>query len=182
MVDHHFPFRQWLVWLTLHVQPTWTMSKVGERPLIQEVVRPWMGTAGLRDGERVMLHSKFEKPRLERTSLLEGPGNVFSPRGVTYFLAWGDLQTCWPNCWDPMNRNPNQRESKRSKSDIKIWGFPEMGVPQSGWFMREHPIKMDDDWGYPHFRKPPYRYPIRNWAKLLESISFRNLLKGDYPS
>ena len=97
MVDHHFPFRQWLVWLTLHVQPTWTMSKVGERPLIQEVVRPWMGTAGLRDGssfrdthgdhgEKVMLHSKFEKPSLERTSLLEGPGNVFPP--VEQHVFW----------------------------------------------------------------------------------------------
>ena len=34
----------------------------------------------------------------------------------------------------------------------QIWGFPEMRVPQNGWFIRETPIKM-----YPHFRKPPYR-------------------------
>ena len=26
----------------------------------------------------------------------------------------------------------------------------------AGWFVRENPIQMDDDWGYPHFRKPPY--------------------------
>ena len=27
------------------------------------------------------------------------------------------------------------------------------GSPIAGWFVREHPIKMDD-WGYPYFRKP----------------------------
>ena len=31
-----------------------------------------------------------------------------------------------------------------------------MGVPQIGWFLRENPIKMDDDWGYSHLRKPQY--------------------------
>ena len=25
-----------------------------------------------------------------------------------------------------------------------IWGFPEIGVPQNGWFIRENPIKLDD--------------------------------------
>ena len=28
-----------------------------------------------------------------------------------------------------------------------------MRVPQNG--IRENPIKMDDDWGYPHLWKPP---------------------------
>ena len=32
-----------------------------------------------------------------------------------------------------------------------IWRFPDNGDTQNGWFfLREHPIKMDDDWGYPH--------------------------------
>ena len=30
------------------------------------------------------------------------------------------------------------------------------GSPIAGWFIIKHPIEMDDDWGYPHFRKPPY--------------------------
>ena len=27
---------------------------------------------------------------------------------------------------------------------LKIWGFPWIGVPQNGWFIRENPIEMDD--------------------------------------
>ena len=32
-----------------------------------------------------------------------------------------------------------------------------MGVPHS-WmvYFMENPVSIDDDWGYPHFRKPPY--------------------------
>ena len=31
-----------------------------------------------------------------------------------------------------------------------------MGVPQNRWFIRDNPIKMDDNWGSPYFRKPSY--------------------------
>ena len=43
-----------------------------------------------------------------------------------------------------------------------IWDFParKMGVPQAGWMVDFHgkipAFEMDDDWGYPYFRKPPY--------------------------
>lgn len=29
------------------------------------------------------------------------------------------------------------------------------GIPIAGWVLREHPIKMDDNYGYPRFRTPP---------------------------
>ena len=30
------------------------------------------------------------------------------------------------------------------------------GTQIAGWFfLRENPIEMDDDWGYPYFGKPP---------------------------
>ena len=35
------------------------------------------------------------------------------------------------------------REAK-SPTQYAIWGFPQMGVPQNGWFTMENTIKMDD--------------------------------------
>ena len=35
------------------------------------------------------------------------------------------------------------------------WFDSHGGTPLAGWFIRKNPIKMDDDWGYPYFRKPP---------------------------
>ena len=41
-----------------------------------------------------------------------------------------------------------------------MYGFPKMGVawgsPIAGWFsMGKSDTKMDENWGYPYFRKPP---------------------------
>ena len=46
----------------------------------------------------------------------------------------------------------------------RIWIFRNMvlsvngGTPKAGWFIKEDPTKMDDDWGYPYFWKPPHEY------------------------
>ena len=37
---------------------------------------------------------------------------------------------------------------------IIIWVFPKIGVAQNGWFMMEHPVKMDD-LGVPLFLETP---------------------------
>ena len=44
--------------------------------------------------------------------------------------------------------------------ESSIWGLPARhgGTPLSlvGLFQGQSQSKMDDDWGYPYFRKPPY--------------------------
>ena len=40
---------------------------------------------------------------------------------------------------------------------VSPWPFKRLngGYPNNGWFVRENPSKMDDDSGYPYYRKPP---------------------------
>ena len=53
-------------------------------------------------------------------------------------------------------QRPRSQRCERGREMWAIWGFPDMGICNNGWFIRENPIKMDDDWGYPYLRKPPY--------------------------
>ena len=39
------------------------------------------------------------------------------------------------------------------------WGYPARWIDWIVYFT-ENPMKMDDDWGYPHFRKPPFLWWI----------------------
>ena len=69
----------------------------------------------------------------------------------------GDMESTWVLCPIPRPAQTVQH-SPASATSIKvkpprsltlIWGFPTMGVPQNGWFLRENHIQMDDFFGPP---------------------------------
>ena len=43
---------------------------------------------------------------------------------------------------DAQKKNTGQLHAL--KITLNKWVFPKIGVPQNGWFVMEHPIKMDD--------------------------------------
>ena len=49
------------------------------------------------------------------------------------------------------------------------------GTPIAGWFVRENRTKMDDDWEYPYFRKPPCSCALRAILFLAEILFCTNL-------
>jgi hypothetical protein len=51
-----------------------------------------------------------------------------------------------------------------------------MGVPQNGWFTWENPTKMDENWGYPNFRK--LSNPIVNLVGGLEHLDYFSIQLG----
>ena len=70
-------------------------------------------------------------------------------RDSIFFTA---TQSC---CGDDPAKACQQGDDFEEKSELEsncnlftclenIWVFPKIGVPQSGWFIMENPIKMDD--------------------------------------
>ena len=87
------------------------------------------------------------------------------------FLKWGIPKFSWgsivsiPKCSNdlhdfglPLRKTCSYPPKTAISSSESYGGFLKWGYPQVRWmvFFRENPIEMDDDWGYPYFRKPPY--------------------------
>ena len=56
-------------------------------------------------------------------------------------------------CTAATRRNPQELVyTGNPRRNWMIWGFPEMGVPQNGSVIMEHPVKVDD-LGVPLFQE-----------------------------
>ena len=92
---------------------------------------------------------------------------VLSCSPLKYQLCWSrwlhENDVSW-KCSD----TPLHFDMLHFNVDFMIWGFPQMGGTPKTWGfivcnIQSHE-KMDDNWGYPHFRKPPFLSPIfRSW-------------------
>ena len=66
-------------------------------------------------------------------------------------------------------------------SDNPISGFPEMGVPQNGWFLRENPSKMDDIGVLPFSHNPIYtRSCVFFWRVWGRDCDVAEVLNGQW--
>ena len=89
---------------------------------------------------------------------------------VCYWITWNRSvlssgSTCCSMAWMAWHWSANFWQSWsfllesqwRAIELTQNMGVPTMGVPNS-WmvFVRKNPIKMDDDWGYPHWWKHPH--------------------------
>ena len=69
-----------------------------------------------------------------------------------------------------------------------VSGCPKIGLPQNGWFTMENSIKVDDDWGYPYFRKPPYgllmlvEHPLLEVATWGDNNPHIQAIQGSFPT
>ena len=73
---------------------------------------------------------------------------------VSHHPTIGDISSPTDVCFGDVQLNPPQLlpvKSPQMEVSSSSWGIPNWLV-----FVRENPyLEMDDDWGYPHFRKPP---------------------------
>ena len=53
--------------------------------------------------------------------------------------------------------------------DFQKWGYPKMDGTY--WQIMENPTSMDDDWGYPHSRKPPYVAISMDYLWVIQGLS-----------
>ena len=103
--------------------------------------------------------------------ILVGRVNTEDPCEIRHEIQW-KMVVIWSNCLWPFGSirsvrmvaacvNPCTRRRCGPHcgllpltSDIIMWVFPKIGIPQNGWFIMEIPIKMDD-LGVPLFLETP---------------------------
>ena len=65
-----------------------------------------------------------------------------------------------------------------------IWGVPRMGVPKTGWFIKENPIQMHD-FGVPQFRSLQFVYQgplvVSQMLEQRYQLSMFDLMRGNLP-
>ena len=87
------------------------------------------------------------------------------------------------HCWANMRQQAGEEQQKCGeevehlvtegfkKENGHKWVFPKIGVLQNGWFVMDTPIKMDEIWGYLHFRNPP-QIDVNRLKNHLMSVQF----------
>ena len=105
------------------------------------------------------------------------------------------VRCSFPTPFSTNQRHPFFLRWRKTARFVKIkpkWWFPQMGIPQSGWFIMENPTKIDD-LGVPPFMEPPnglnplfftvnVRFcplEVSNWQLVESSWNQRTYMKND---